>query len=114
MTDFEIASLATRLVIGVGQILAVLHGIRVMLRVTTDRETQGKEQAEASERQHVQVMTAAERRHTEAMQAAEQQHTEAMQAADRQHAETMAVLDAQRRALEALIERTAPPRESRM
>ncbi len=102
MTDFEMASLAARIVVGAGQIAVVWCGIRAMLRVTADRETQGKEQAEAARRQHVEVMAAADRRHAEAMQAAE-----------RQHAETMAVLDAQRRALEALIERTAPPRENR-
>lgn len=124
MTDFELASLAVRILIGAGQIAVVWWGIRTMLRVTAERETQGKEQADASRQQHVEVMAAADRRHAEAMQAADQQHTEnmkeserrhaeTMQAAERQHAETMAVLDAQRRALEALIERTAPPRENR-
>lgn len=113
MTDFEIASLATRIVIGAGQIVVVWCGIRTMLRVTADRETQGKEQAEASRRQHVEVMAAADRRHAETMQAAERRHVETMKASERQHVETMAVLDAQRRALEALIERTAPPREDR-
>ena len=114
MTDFETASLAARILIGAGQIAVVWWGIKTMLRVTADRETQGKEQAEASRQQHVEVMAAADRRHAEAMQAADRQHVENMQAADRQHAETMAVLDAQRRALEALIERTAPPRENRV
>ena len=136
MTDFEIASLAARILVGAGQIAVVWCGIRTMLRVTADREAQGKEQAEASRQQHVEVMAAADRRHAEAMQAADRQHTENMKeserrhaetmqaadrqhtenmkASDRQHAETMAVLDAQRRALEALIERTAPPRENRV
>ena len=124
MTDFETASLAVRILIGTGQIAVVWWGIKTMLRVTADRETQGKEQADASIQQHVEVMAAADRRHAEAMQAADRQHVETMkeserrhaqtmQAAERQHAETMAVLDVQRRALEALIERTAPPRENR-
>ena len=134
MTDFETASLAARILIGAGQIAVVWWGIKTMLRVTAERETQGKEQAEASRRQHVEVMAAADRRHAEnmkeserrhaetmaildaqcrALEAAERQHVENMKVSERQHAETMAVLDAQRRALEALIERTAPPRENR-
>ncbi len=100
MTEFELASLALResalwvaigqvaatLVIGLGQIGIVWYGIRAMNRSGAER-AQDRRQRERAETQ----------RHAEAMQ---------------RHAEAMAALDLQRRALETLIERTAPVRET--
>ncbi len=107
MTEFELASLALResalwvaigqvaatLVIGLGQTGIVWYGIRAMNRSGAER-VQDRRQRERAETQ----------RHAEAMQ----RHTEASE----RHAEAMAALDLQRRALETLIERTAPARET--
>ena len=61
----------------------------------------GAERAAAAQREAAR----ADQRHAEAMQA----RADAMRAADARHAENMEALKAQSRALEALIERTAPP-----
>ncbi len=84
--DFEIASLLTRVMIGAGQIAVVLYGISRMTQANERRA-----QAAAEDRRE--RAEASERRERES---------------ERRHAETMAALDTQRRALEVLIERTAP------
>ena len=114
MTDFEIASLAFRemaawaaiatavataiaaVVVGPTQCLLIWKGLRLMDRSNRERAVALEQQREADERRHTEAMAA----HAEVMAA----HAETMAA----HAETMATLAAQSRALEALIERTAP------
>ena len=104
------------LVIGAGQIGVVWFGISRMTRAGDARERE-------QERRHKEAMEDLakrdlqhERRHKEAMESGERRHEEAMKALaeegrdrDARHRATMASLAAQRQALEALIERTAPP-----
>ena len=114
------ALVAVGLVIGAGQIAVVWYGISRMVRAGDARERQ-------QERRHREVMEEGERRHKEATDAlaeerrlseersrsasedGERRHREAMEDGERRHKEAMETLAAQRRALEALIERTAPP-----
>ena len=77
MTIYEIATLATSVLIGLGQIGIIWYAIRAMTRSTTER-------ADEHDKRHAQTMTAQDRRHTE----------------------TMIALDLQRKALETLIART--------
>ena len=104
MTEFEIASLTARYVIGGGQVLIGLGQIAVvwyfgrqMVQANRDRaqagERQVRSQSDLVERQERQ----AERRHTETMTA--------LQAMIRN-------MDRQGRALETLIERTAEGRSA--
>ena len=79
MTPFEVATLATGVAIGLGQIGIVWYGIRAMTRSTGHR-------ADEHDRRHTETMTAQEKR----------------------HAEVMAALDIQRVGLETLIARTGP------
>ena len=74
--------------VGVGLLHALLicAGLWMMHRASSDRNRAMDAQDRASQRRH----------------------DESMEAIDRQHKETMEALAAQRRALEALIERTAP------
>ena len=90
MTPFEVATLATGVAIGLGQIGIVWYGIRAMTRSTGHRADEH------------------DRRHTEAMTAQEKRHAEAMTAQEKRHAEVMAALDIQRVGLETLIARTGP------
>ena len=118
MDEYEAATLAIRtaalwaaygqiavaLVIGIGQIAVVWHGIRAMQRM-------GATRAREQDQRHEEVMTRADQRHAETMQRLDA----ARDADDKRHTETMQRLDDQRRALEAviagmetMIERTAP------
>ena len=106
--DYQTATLAARhaglwiaaahVVVGLIQTAVVAWGIRAMIRA-------GAERAAAAQREAAR----ADQRHAENMQAAAARHADAMQAAAARHAENMEALKAQSRALEALIERTAPP-----
>ena len=53
MTEFEIGALSTRLLIGIGQILMVMWGIRQIRLASDSREQAGERQAE---RRHTEVM----------------------------------------------------------
>ena len=77
-----------------------------------ERRRQSEERKEANELRHKETMDAfAERRRQseERKEANELRRKEAMEAGEHRHREAMETLAAQRRALEALIERTAPP-----
>ena len=91
MTPFEVATLATNIAIGLGQIGIVWYGIRAMTRSAKNR---GDDH---------------DKRHAEAMTTHDKRHAEAMAAQDKRHAETMAALEIQRQALETLIIRTGQP-----
>ena len=107
MTDFEIASLAFQemaawaaiatavvaVVVGPTQCLLIWKGLRLMERSNRERAVALEQQREADERRHAEAMAA---------------HAEAMEEGARRHAEAMAALAVQSRALETLIERTAP------
>ena len=103
MTDYEAASLALQevialtavagIVVGFAQCALIWAGLRIMRRAADLRDV-------VTDRQH----QADEHRHVEAMKA----RAAAMEESERRHAETMQALDGQRRALEVLIERTAP------
>ena len=124
------ALVAVGLVIGAGQIAVVWYGISRMVRAGEAREReqerrhketmdafaerrrQSDERKEANELRHKETMDAfAERRRQseERKEADELRRKEAMEAGEHRHREAMETLAAQRRALEALIERTAPP-----
>ena len=129
MTDYEAASLALQeaialaavagIVVGFAQCALIWAGLRMMRRaadrrdVVMDQQHQADERRHAeamkeSERRHVEAMKESDRRHAEAMKESDRRHAETMKESDRRHAETMQALDGQRRALEVLIERTAP------
>ncbi len=107
MTAYEIATLAARnaalwvaiaqvavtAIIGGGQIAVVLHGIRAMQRM-------GERRAREQDQRHAEAMQAGEKRHAEAMAA--------LNALIEGQARQGRALDAQTRALNELIERTAP------
>ena len=96
MSEYEIANLAlqraaitagywqTGITLAVWSGL-VLYGCRIMRRGTEQRRAEKTQQ-------HTETMTVAEQRHTEAMEVSKRRHIEAM------------------KALQALIERTAPPK----
>ena len=102
MSEYEIANLAlqqatitagywqTGITLAVSSSL-VLYGFRVMRRASDTRSAELQADREDRREQHTEAMKVAERRHTEAMKTSEGRHTEAM------------------KALQALIERTAPP-----
>ena len=104
-----IGQLAATLIVGGAQCALIWHGIRMMRRAADTRDRGLENQRHADDRRHAE----AGQRHAEAMVALDKRHTEAMAALDKRHAETMAALADQRRALETLIERTAPTRSSR-
>ena len=132
MTDYEAASLALQevialaavagIVVGFAQCALIWAGLRMMRRAADRRDVVMDQQRQADERRHAEAMKESDRRHAEAMKESDRRHAEAMAAhaeamkvqaeatkeSDRRHAETMQVLDGQRRALEVLIERTAP------
>ena len=91
--DVEAARTAAALLAAVG----IWIGIAAMVGVNVVR---GRQQAEAAER----AEAAARNERREAREAREAARREA----DQRHAETMAAFKTQARALEALIERTAP------
>ena len=136
MTDFEIASLTLQeiaawaavvaavaaVVVGSAQCLLIWKGLRLMDRSNRERAVALEQQSEADERRHAEVMEEGARRHAEVMEEGARRHAEAMAAhaeamaaraeaakeGARRHAEAMAALETQSRALETLIERTAP------
>ena len=120
--DYQTATLAARhaglwiaaahVVVGLIQTAVVAWGIRAMIRAGAERAAAAQREAARADRRHAENMQAG----ADAMQAAAARHAENMQAgadarraADARHAENMEALKAQTRALEALIERTAPP-----
>ena len=124
--DYQTATLAARhaglwiaaahVVVGLIQAAVVAWGIRAMMRAGAERAAAAQREAARADRRHAETMQAAAARHAEnmqagaeAMQAAAARHADAVRAADARHAENMEALKAQSRALEALIERTAPP-----
>ena len=56
MTEFEIGALSTRLLIGIGQILMVMWGIRQIRLASDSREQAGERQERQAERRHTEVM----------------------------------------------------------
>ena len=133
MTDFELASLTLQemaawaaivaavvaAVVGPAQCLLIWKGLRLMDRSNRERAAALEQQREADERRHAEVMAESARRHAEAMEESARRHAEAMEEGARRHAEAMeegarrhaeamAALKTQSRALETLIERTAP------
>ena len=117
--DYQTATLAARhaglwiaaahVVVGLLQTAVVAWGIRAMIRAGAERAAAAQREAARADQRHAETMQAAAARHADAMQAAAARHADAMRAADARHAENMEALKAQSRALEALIERTAPP-----
>ena len=93
MTDFEIASLTLRGIIGLGQTGAVLYGIHRMVRANEDRAAQFDQQIREAERREEQREKREDQRHAEAMEALRQQGE---------------ALRQQNESLRVLIERTAP------
>ena len=100
MTPYETAALWLQelsiwATVGVGLLHALLicAGLWMMHRASSDRNRAMDAQERASQRRHDEAMGSLDHRHGEAMKA---------------HEETMEALASQRRALEALIERTAP------
>ena len=121
MTDFEIASLTLQeiaawaavvaavaaVVVGSAQCLLIWKGLRLMDRSNRERAVALEQQREADERRHAEAMAA----HAEVMAAHAETmaaHAETMAEGARRHTEAMAALKTQSRALETLIERTAP------
>ena len=106
MSEYEIANLAlqqatitagywqTGITLAVSSSL-VLYGFHIMRQGTKQRRVE-------TTQQHTEAMTSAEQRHTEVMRVSEERHIEAMRASEERHIEAM-------KALQALIERTAPP-----
>ena len=121
MTAFEIATLATSVVIGFGQIGIVWYGIHAMTRATERRAAEARDEARRASR-------VADQRHAEAMQALREQGTALREqgAAFREQGETFreqgeafreqgaalreqgAALRASTAALVTLLDRTAP------
>lgn len=98
MNEFEIASLATRIVIGAGQVGVVLYGISRMMRANDSRARLQSELIERQERESI-------RRHTESMTALKDQ-SQALQAMIRgMDAQAQALKD-QGQALQTLIAQT--------
>ena len=96
-----IVSPGVALIVGAAQVWVVLRGINAMKEASEIRDR-------AHERRHQETMAAIKSQHNEAMEAIDRRHREAMTAIDRRHEETMAALNSQHKALETLIERTAP------
>ena len=83
------------------------HRRRLKQRANKDRAAAQDRQRQGDERRHAEAMEKIGQSHASFMAALEQQR----QGDERRHAETMAALAEQSRALETVIERTAP-RES--
>ncbi len=92
MTDYEIATLASSVAIGLGQIGIVWYGIRAMNRASAERAQDRAQAARVADQRDAD----ARRRDADSR---------------RRHDEAMATLDLQRQALETLIARTAPAAE---
>ena len=123
--EYQAATLAARhaglwiagahVLVGVLQCAVVAWGIRAMVRANNERAASAaedrREDREAREAAQ-QALEAARREDREAREAAQREDREAREAArreaDQRHAETMEAFKTQSRALEALIERTAP------
>ena len=123
--EYQAATLAARhaglwlagaqVFVGVLQCAVVAWGIRAMVRANNERAASAtedrREDREAREAAQ-QALEAARREDREAREAARREDREAREAArreaDQRHAETMEAFKTQARALEALIERTAP------
>ena len=109
-----LAHVGATLLVGFAQVAVVLKGIRAMMDANTERAAAAREDTRQADQRHKEAMAA----HAETMAA----HAETMavlkaqaEADDKRHTEAMAALDAQRKAsetqskaLETLIERTAP------
>ncbi len=105
-------------IVGPTQCLLIWKGLRLMERSNGERAVALEQQREADERRHAEVMAAhdetmaahakAMAAHAKAMEESARRHAEAMEEGARRHAEAMAALAVQSRALETLIERTAP------
>ena len=134
--EYQAATLATRyaalwiagahVFVGVLQCAVVAWGIRAMVRANNERAAgaaedrredrearrEDREALEAARREDREAREAAQREDREALEAARREDREAREAArretDQRHAETMEAFKTQARALEALIERTAP------
>ena len=120
-----IAAAVVAAVVGPAQCLLIWKGLRLMDRSNRERAVALEQQREADERRHAEVMAAhaeAMAAHAEAAKENARHHAEVMAAhaeamaaraeaakeGARRHAEAMAALETQSRALETLIERTAP------
>ncbi len=120
-----IATAVVAVVVGPTQCLLIWKGLRLMERSNGERAVALEQQREADERRHAEVMAAhaeamaahdetmaahakAMAAHAKAMEESARRHAEAMEEGARRHAEAMAALAVQSRALETLIERTAP------
>ena len=116
--EYQAATLAARhaglwiagahVLVGVLQCAVVAWGIRAMVRANNERAASAAE----DRREDREAREAARREDREAREAAQREDREAREAArreaDQRHAETMEAFKTQARALEALIERTAP------
>jgi len=83
--------------VGLGQLVLLTVGLGLMYRSNTSREQQTRAQAQTEAQRHAETMRALDHQHAEMLEALRQQGV----ASREQHTATM-------RALEALIERTAP------
>jgi len=91
--------------VGVTTCILVWHGIREMRRSSDERARDRKATAEANRQRY----EADKQQREAAAEADRRRHEAAAEADKRRHEEVMAALTAHSRALEALIERTAPP-----
>ena len=119
--EYQAATLATRyaalwiagahVFVGVLQCAVVAWGIRTMVRANNERAA-GAAEDRREDREARREDREARREDREALEAARREDREAREAArreaDQRHAETMEAFKTQARALEALIERTAP------
>ena len=119
--EYQAATLATRyaalwiagahVFVGVLQCAVVAWGIRAMVRANNERAA-GAAEDRREDREARREDREARREDREALEAARREDREAREAArreaDQRHAETMEAFKTQSRALEALIERTAP------
>ena len=106
MTEFEAASLILRGLVGAGQILVVAVGVHFMRQMNKERAVQTEAQMETQRRQVEAQRAEADQREKRA----DQRHAEAMDALRVSHAENMEALRGLIKGMEAVIERTAPPR----
>ena len=88
------ALVAVGLLIGLGQIGAIVYGIKKMTDGNKQRASQHKEAMQTETDRHAEAMEAQTKRHTEAMEAEAKRHTEAMEAETKRHQESMTALHA--------------------
>ncbi len=115
MTDYEIATLASSVAIGLGQIGIVWYGIRAMNRASAARDRAMNQAQHDAQQRDAQARADAQQRDAQARADAQQRDAQARADAQqrdadsrRRHAEAMTAFDLQRKALETLIARTAP------